>query len=289
VHLFLTVAAAGVCGQAVVMTTLSRNSIRFSRVDLTHIREKLQRTMRVLKLLRMCKTIPEVSSFRSSRRALCNPSKPVEDGALKSTQKAVESNAKITTEPSHHDINESVKTSTFSSYTQAINHSIGDIEKILMERIHESNQRRFRIMFFSSAAFIITFFVLFGGTITKKLKSLTTGLALETLEDKSIKIQTQELAMAVVQTVLNDKDVTAQAASFLREAAQTPETQEALLKLTLHVLQHPDSVKELSLLTKQVLADLADDEVRPGSHPPRHTQPNHTLSISMLTHIRSKQ
>ncbi len=148
---------------------------------------------------------------------------------------------------------------TVWNYTVAMNNSIKDIEQSLMKRIHESNQRRFRLLFFGSLGAIIWFFVAFGETIGQKLKSMTTGLALETLEDKAIKVQTEELARAVVQTVLNDKDVTAQAASFLREASHAPETQEALLKLTLHVLKHPDSLKELSLLTKNVLAALSSD------------------------------
>ena len=145
------------------------------------------------------------------------------------------------------------------NYTAAMNNSLKDIELSLMKRIHESNQRRFRLLFFGSLGAIIWFFVAFGGTIGEKLKSMTTGLALETLEDKAIKIQTEELARAVVQTVRNDKEVTAQAASFLREASHAPETQEALLKLTLHVLRHPDSLKELALLTKNVLAALSND------------------------------
>lgn len=37
-------------------------------------------------------------------------------------------------------------------------------------------------------------------------------------ENESLKIQTQELATAVVHTVLNDKDITAQAITFLRDA-----------------------------------------------------------------------
>ena len=88
---------------------------------------------------------------------------------------------------------------------------------------------------------------------------MTTSLARETLEDKAINVQTEELARAVVPTLLNDKEVTVQAASFLREASHAPETQEALLKLTLHVLQHPDSLKELSALTKNVLAALSSE------------------------------
>lgn len=152
--------------------------------------------------------------------------------------------------------------STLYSYTQALNHSYEDLERILMERIHESNKRRFRLTLFGLIIGVAWFFIVFGERISNWIRSMTTGLALETLEDKSIKIQTQELAMAVVQTVLNDKQVTAQAAAFLREAAQTPETQEALLKLTLHVLQHPDAIKELTTLTKHVITEITNDKVQ---------------------------
>ena len=59
--------------------------------------------------------------------------------------------------------------------------------------------------------------------------------------------------MAVVQTILNDKDITAHAATFLQDAATVPATQEALLKLALHILQHPDSIQELTNLTAKVV------------------------------------
>ena len=92
------------------------------------------------------------------------------------------------------------------------------------------------------------------------LSDQTADLAKETLENESLKVQTQELAMAVVNTVLNDKEVTAHAASFLREASVVPETQQALLQLTLYVLQHPDSLKHFTALTKKLISVLAEDK-----------------------------
>lgn len=164
-------------------------------------------------------------------------------------------------EPPHTEPIGKTTASTLYSYTQALNHSYEDLERVLMERIHESNKRRFRLTLGGLIVGVTWFFIVFGERISNWIRSMTTGLALETLEDKSIKIQTQELAMAVVQTVLNDKQVTAQAAAFLREAAQTPETQEALLKLTLHVLQHPDAIKELTTLSKRVITEISNDKV----------------------------
>lgn len=65
--------------------------------------------------------------------------------------------------------------------------------------------------------------------------------------------------MAVVQTILNDKEITAHAAAFLKEASTAAETQQALLKLTLHILQHKDTLKELTVLSKGLISNLTND------------------------------
>lgn len=46
--------------------------------------------------------------------------------------------------------------------------------------------------------------------LRSKLTTQTATIAKETLENENLKIQTQELAMAVVQTILNDKEVNEQ-------------------------------------------------------------------------------
>ena len=127
-------------------------------------------------------------------------------------------------------------------YTYEFNKAYNDIEKTIMIRINESNTRRFRLYLIMTVLGTIWIISVFGTQIKKAVAKETAGLAKETLENESLKIQTQELAMAVVQTILNDKDVTAHAAIFLREASIAPETQQALLQLTLHVLQHPGKV-----------------------------------------------
>lgn len=136
-----------------------------------------------------------------------------------------------------------------------------EIERTLMDRIHESNRRRFRVYFFGSIAFIITTTFVFGDRIRSALTQQTADIAKETLENESLQIRTQELAMAVVQTVLNDKEITAHAATFLKEASTAPETQQALLELTMHVLQHPKTLTEVYSLFKQLLQQLSEDKV----------------------------
>jgi len=135
-----------------------------------------------------------------------------------------------------------------------------DFEQLLMIRIHESNRRRFRIYFFGLISFLITSTFLFGDRIRRALTQQTADIAKETLENESLQIQTQELAMAVVQTVLNDKQITAHAAVFLKEASTAAETQQALLELTLHVLQHPQTLEEVYLLLKRLLHRLSEDK-----------------------------
>jgi hypothetical protein len=146
--------------------------------------------------------------------------------------------------------------------TYATTRAYGDMETAIMSRIKESNQRRFRMYFYPSMIGLTVIMYFFGSEIRKYLAQETAGLAKETLENENLKIQTQELATAVIQTVLNDKEVTNQAAKFLQQAAGAPETQEALLRLTQHILAHPDTLKEMVKLVKRILEDLSTDQVR---------------------------
>ncbi len=130
-----------------------------------------------------------------------------------------------------------------------------------MRRFHEKSQEKFRIYFATTVVVLLWIISVFGNRIRKSFTQHTAGLAKETLENESLKIQTQELAMAVVQTVLNDKDVTAHAATFLKEASSAPETQQAILKLTLHVLQHEESLAEVTALAKKLISNLSNDKV----------------------------
>lgn len=151
--------------------------------------------------------------------------------------------------------------STTKQYTFELNKAYGDIERNLMKRINESNTQRFRIILLSFVLGVLWIFAVFGERMRKMLAKETAGLAKETLENESLKIQTQELAQSVVQTVLNDKDVTAHAAAFLHAAASAPETQEALLQLTIHLIRHPDSIRELNLLARKLLEVLLAEKV----------------------------
>ena len=136
-----------------------------------------------------------------------------------------------------------------------------DLEKKLTVDINETNRRRLRLIIISTIVGLLLIGFIFGRLIKKTISDETAGIAKETLENESLKIQTQELAMAVVQTILNDKDITSHAALFLREASTVKETQDALLSLTIHVLSHPDSLKEISILTKKLISSLASDKV----------------------------
>ncbi|CAK9252598.1 unnamed protein product [Sphagnum jensenii] len=145
-------------------------------------------------------------------------------------------------------------------YTHEINKVYHDMEQTLMRRINESNTQRFRLFFFGSLLAVVWIGSVFGSSIRAHVAKETAGLAKETLEDEQLKVQTQELATAVVQTVLTDKEVTARAALFLQQAAGTPQTQEALLALLLHLLQHPDTQRELAAFGARLAQDLSRDQ-----------------------------
>lgn len=148
--------------------------------------------------------------------------------------------------------------STFH-FTQA---KYEEIEKSVMNSIHAKNQRRFRLIVLSAVLAIFWIIAVFGTQLRKYFTEQTAGLAKETLENESLKIQTQELATAVVQTILEDKDITNHAATFLKEASTAPETQQALLKLTMHILQHQETLDELTKLSQKLIKNLANDKVR---------------------------
>eukprot|EP01038_Epipyxis_sp_PR26KG_P013772 gene13772-18471_t len=170
-------------------------------------------------------------------------------------------NTTVTTTKENNSTSSSNKTSNPLSATfQLAGQTYEEIERNLMQSIHESNQRRFRAIFFPSVFIIICILIIFGSRLRKFFTEQTADFAKETLENESLKIQTQELAMAVVQTILNDKDITAHAAAFLREASTAPDTQQALLMLTLHILKHPDTTKELVVLIKRLAENLSKDK-----------------------------
>ena len=91
----------------------------------------------------------------------------------------------------------------------------------------------------TSIVAITTIGIIYGEDIRRYSAELVGTLATETMEQESLKVQTKELASAVVQTILNDSEITSKAASFLKTAADTPETQQvttALLLLLVLVL-----------------------------------------------------
>jgi hypothetical protein len=155
---------------------------------------------------------------------------------------------------------ESIGSATIQ-YTTEINKVYHDLEQKLMMRINESNTQRFRILLITILLAIVWIGSMFGSRIRARVAKETAGLAKETLENESLKVQTQELAMAVAQTILNDKEITSHAALFLREAAAVPETQEALLKLTIHILQHPDTLEQTTHLFGNIVKDLSNRQV----------------------------
>ncbi|CAN0535886.1 unnamed protein product, partial [Scytosiphon promiscuus] len=83
-------------------------------------------------------------------------------------------------------------------------------------------------------------------------------VARETLKVEALQVQTQELATALVQTLLNDQEVVRAGALFLREASTNPETQAAVMSLALYVLQHPETLAETQVLAKKLVKAVLD-------------------------------
>jgi hypothetical protein len=141
-------------------------------------------------------------------------------------------------------------------------HVYDEFEKNVMRNINYKNQQRFRAYLLGTVLLIAWVSLVFGERMRKYFTEQTAGLAKETLENESLKIQTQELATAVVQTILENKDIASHAAAFLKEASTAPETQQAMLKLTLHILQHKETLDELTKISQKLIKNLANDKVR---------------------------
>lgn len=149
---------------------------------------------------------------------------------------------------------------TRSKYVYEFNKAYEIIDSTLKSKIDESHREKLRNLVASIILILIIIYVCFGSLLRRKITEETADLAKETLENENLKIQTQELAMAVTQAILRDDDITSHAATFLHDASIVPETQLALLQLTLHVLQHPDTLSETVILCKKVLDELAKDK-----------------------------
>jgi ferredoxin len=169
-------------------------------------------------------------------------------------------------EPEKHSIAADLG-SNIASTIHFTQHKYEELEKVLMDRVHVHNVNRFREMVLRTLLGIVAsctlIWMLFGHRIRRYFTEQTADLAMETLENKELKIQTEELATAVVQTILENQEIASQAAVFLKEASSVPETQQALLKLTLHVLQHKDTMSELTKISQRLIKDLANDKVAP--------------------------
>ena len=133
------------------------------------------------------------------------------------------------------------------------------IEEQLLSRVRVQNKERFRNLALSISLGTIFVLAAFGEEIRSFFMKSTAEIATVTLEDESLKIQTKELATAVVQTILNDANVNTQAARFLKLAVETPETQKALLDLTLHVLEHPETLSQVVRLLSDAINVLHQD------------------------------
>eukprot|EP00752_Nemacystus_decipiens_P012697 g11249.t1 len=134
-----------------------------------------------------------------------------------------------------------------------------EMERNLMSRMHAQDKNRFRAVGLSSVLLLIWVLSMFGTEIRRYFASQTAEVARETLKVEALQVQTQELATALVQTLLNDQEVVSAGALFLREASANPETQAALVSLALYVLQHPGTLAETRVLAKKLVRSILDD------------------------------
>lgn len=163
----------------------------------------------------------------------------------------------------HHTLRETAQLAAqrISSTLHSAAEQYEFVEGMVLKHVSEANRRQYRANFLRGLTGFIVLMLLFGKQIRTYFTTTTADLAKETLENESLQMQTQGLASAVVQTILTDPEITAQAAIFLKEASTTQEVQQAMVNLVLHILQHPDTLQEVTALSKKLVADLSADKV----------------------------
>uniref|UniRef100_A0A7S3UXV6 Uncharacterized protein n=1 Tax=Heterosigma akashiwo TaxID=2829 RepID=A0A7S3UXV6_HETAK len=132
-------------------------------------------------------------------------------------------------------------------------------EEYLMKRIHIGNQNRFRTAVLGTILTCCWLTATFGQEIYSFFTKQTAEVAKETLRQESLQIQTQELATAIVQTLLNDDQVMKNATIFLKEAAGNEETKKALVGLGLFILQHEETMREAVELGRKIVVQLSKE------------------------------
>lgn len=133
-----------------------------------------------------------------------------------------------------------------------------EMERTLMSKMHAQDKNQFRAIGLSGVLLLVWVLSMFGSEIRRYFASQTAEVARETLKVEALQVQTQELATALVQTLLNDQEVVRAGALFLREASTNPETQAAVMSLALYVLQHPDTLVETQVLAKKLVKAVLD-------------------------------
>jgi hypothetical protein len=135
------------------------------------------------------------------------------------------------------------------------------IKEMANEGPDDKRRRQRRLLLVSFIIYLYFLYKMYG----QKVKDYITDEFVEVvkiiLEKESLKETISGLAVGIIHALLQDEEVAATAATFLRDAAAVPETQNALVGLTIHVLQHPDTIREFSLLIKNLIDVLVADKV----------------------------
>ncbi|CAM9637026.1 unnamed protein product [Ascophyllum nodosum] len=170
--------------------------------------------------------------------------------------------------------------STAGSLPHQVSEFYADMERNLMSRMRAQDKGRFRALSLSSLLLFVWVLSMFGTEIRRYFASQTAEVARETLKVQALQIQTQELATALVQALLNDQEVVGAGALFLREASTNPETQAALISLALFILQHPETLDETIVLAKKLVQAILDD--------PESVQQVTSLALKVIADERFK-
>ena len=123
-----------------------------------------------------------------------------------------------------------------------------EYEQQLMRTLRASNVEQFRVAVTAGALVTVWVVSVFGRQIRRFFSTQTAEVARETLENEELQARTQELAAAVVRTILNDEDILLKLTNFVKRAAGDAVLRGALVDMAVHIVQHEETLAEVKVL-----------------------------------------
>jgi len=108
-------------------------------------------------------------------------------------------------------------------------------------------------------AAVVAVVYVFRDSLLGHLGRQTADVASRSLEDGSVQLKAEQVAKAVVHTVLNDHEVLGRAVTFLQSVLVQDSTRQEVMRLLIRVLKDPATLAQVREVALHVVAEVAKD------------------------------